>query len=303
MNWKDALIYLYFIIIESKQSGIYDDLQRLSNNDSPEFTDEELMTIYLFGIIRRKYSEKKEIYNYTVDHLQDWFPKLPKYHAFCKRLNRLNPAFMRLMNYLYQRQELPDWLIQEGYRIDAAVDSLPIMLAKGSRSDSAKVALEIANKGYCATKNVYYHGLKAHALNIIVPESLPKMLQLVFTEASAQDNTVYKEQIAPYCPNNLNVHADRIYHDEKAAKDLLGCYDIQMSPIQKRKKGQLELDAAQKLMNKVFSSVRQPIESYFQWVIEKTDIQIASKVRSTNALLVHIYGKMAAALIISIFGF
>lgn len=40
MNWKDALIYLYFIIIESKQAEIYDDLQRSSNNDSPEFTDE-----------------------------------------------------------------------------------------------------------------------------------------------------------------------------------------------------------------------------------------------------------------------
>lgn len=127
MNWKDALIYLYFIIIESKQAGIYDDLQRISNNDSPEFTDEELLTVYLYGIIRRKYNEKKEIYAYTFDHLQDWFPKLPKYHAFCKRLNRLNSAFMRLMNYLYQRQELPDWLIQEGYRIDAAVDSLPII--------------------------------------------------------------------------------------------------------------------------------------------------------------------------------
>jgi hypothetical protein len=42
-----------------------------------------------------------------------------------------------------------------------------------------------------------------------------------------------------------------------------------MYPIQKRKRGQSELDATQKLMNKVFSSVRQPIESFFQWVFEK----------------------------------
>lgn len=302
MNWKDKLISIYFLINTSAYTRIAGDLVRQSNNDCPEFTDEELMTVYLFGIIQRKYSEKKDIWQYTQDHLLDWFPKLPKYEAFSKRLNRINQAFMGLMNYLYERQELPNWLVQEGYRIDATVDSLPIMLAKGSRTDSAKVAKELADKGYCATKKTFYHGLKAHSLNIIIPKELPKMSNLVFSAASESDNTIFKEQIAPYVPMNLNIHADRAYHDNAAIEQLKN-YDIQMSAIQKRKRGQLELSADQKLMNTIFSSVRQPIESFFAWIIEKTDIQIAAKVRSTNGLLLHIYGKMAAALIISIFNF
>ncbi len=49
------------------------------------------------------------------------------------------------------------------------------------------------------------------------------------------------------------------------------------------------------LYSKAVSAVRQPIESLFNWLIEKTDIQRASKVRSTNGLLVHVFGKIAAA--------
>jgi hypothetical protein len=43
--------------------------------------------------------------------------------------------------------------------------------------------------------------------------------------------------------------------------------------------------------------VRQPIESFFNWLIEKTTIQRASKVRSTAGLLVHLMGKIATAFI------
>ena len=32
------------------------------------------------------------------------------------------------------------------------------------------------------------------------------------------------------------------------------------------------------------------------WIIEKTDIQRASKVRSTQGLIVHVFGKIAAAI-------
>ncbi len=59
--------------------------------------------------------------------------------------------------------------------------------------------------------------------------------------------------------------------------------------------------AANDLFSKAVSSVRQPIESLFNWLIENTDIQRASKVRSTNGLLVHVFGRIAAAFIIFIF--
>jgi hypothetical protein len=39
----------------------------------------------------------------------------------------------------------------------------------------------------------------------------------------------------------------------------------------------------------------------FNWLIEKTDFQRASKVRSTKGLIVHVFGKIAAAFIYLIF--
>jgi len=56
------------------------------------------------------------------------------------------------------------------------------------------------------------------------------------------------------------------------------------------------IKAADDLWSTAVSKVRQPIESFFNWLIEKTDIQRASKVRSSNGLLIHVFGKVAAAI-------
>jgi len=55
--------------------------------------------------------------------------------------------------------------------------------------------------------------------------------------------------------------------------------------------------AANDLFSTAVSKVRQPIESLFNWLIEKTDIQRASKVRSTKGLMVHVFGRIEAACI------
>ena len=55
--------------------------------------------------------------------------------------------------------------------------------------------------------------------------------------------------------------------------------------------------------SKAGSTIRQPIESLFNWLIEQTDIQRASKVRSTKGLLTFICGRIAAAYIYLIFEF
>jgi uncharacterized protein (UPF0128 family) len=49
--------------------------------------------------------------------------------------------------------------------------------------------------------------------------------------------------------------------------------------------------------DKVYQKGNQPIESLLSWIEEKTNIQIAGKVRSYEGLLVHIFGKIAAALL------
>src|SRR3982751_153031 len=81
MTWKERLISLYCYISEDKRIQQHLATLRMSNNYQPAFTDEEVMTVYLFGIITGL-SKVKPIYNYTRNHLLDWFPQLPSYQAF-----------------------------------------------------------------------------------------------------------------------------------------------------------------------------------------------------------------------------
>jgi hypothetical protein len=50
--------------------------------------------------------------------------------------------------------------------------------------------------------------------------------------------------------------------------------------------------AANDLFSTAVSTITQPVESLFIWLIVKTDIQRAIKVRSTKGLLVHVFGKL-----------
>jgi hypothetical protein len=59
--------------------------------------------------------------------------------------------------------------------------------------------------------------------------------------------------------------------------------------------------AADKLFSTAVSRLRQPIESFFNWLIEKTDMQKPSKVRSLQGLIVHVFGKIAAAISLWVF--
>ncbi len=53
--------------------------------------------------------------------------------------------------------------------------------------------------------------------------------------------------------------------------------------------------AADGLFSTAVSRMRQSIESIFNWFIEKVDLQNASKVRSVQGLMVHLFGKLSAA--------
>ena len=59
--------------------------------------------------------------------------------------------------------------------------------------------------------------------------------------------------------------------------------------------------AADELYSKAVSAVRQPIEGFFNWLIQKSDIQNASKVRSTKGLNLHLFARFAVAFIGLIF--
>ena len=76
-----------------------------------------------------------------------------------------------------------------------------------------------------------------------------------------------------------------------------------MYAIQPRVRGQLRLPLFAQVHNTTISRIRQPIESWFNWLNQKTHIQNASKVRSTKDLLAPVFGRLAAAMIALIFNF
>jgi hypothetical protein len=293
----DKLVKIYFHVCEKFENELKFSCMRFSNNDKPEFTDQEAMTIYLFCVNQEQRMKIKQIHSFANDYLRSWFPMLPSYTAFDNRLNRLSEAFKQFAGSLlidYKPTECSDEV--------SLLDSLPIITCSGKRT--GKVAREITDKGYCSTKSMYYYGLKLHALAFHRQHRLPFPEQLLLTPASENDLNVFKNAWEDI--ENRTFYGDKIYHNVDYFDNLTSSKNsIMLTPI-KGIKNQSEWEkqfdrAYNDLFSKAVSTIRQPIESFFNWLIEKTDFQRASKTRSTTGLLVHVFGKIAAAFVPLIF--
>jgi hypothetical protein len=293
----DKLIKIYFQVCEKYENELKFSCMRFSNNDEPEFTDQEAMTIYLFCVNQEQRMKIKQIHSFANDYLRSWFPRLPSYSAFDNRLNRLSEAFKQLAGSLLTEYK-PSTCSDD----ESILDSLPIITCSGKRI--GKVASEITDKGYCSTKSMYYFGLKLHALAFKHPNKLPFPEQLLVTPASANDLTVFKNAWEGI--EDRTFYGDKIYHNVDYFNNLTSSKNsIMLTPI-KGVKNQSEWEknfdrAYNELFSKAVSTIRQPIEAFFNWLIEKTDFQRASKTRSTAGLLVHVFGKISAAFISLIF--
>jgi hypothetical protein len=73
---------------------------------------------------------------------------------------------------------------------------------------------------------------------------------------------------------------DKAYCDGPLKEQLAEDQDLDLLTPIKKTKGQKTLSAADSLYSAAVSRMRQPIESLFNWINEKTGIQQASKVRS-----------------------
>jgi hypothetical protein len=293
----DKLIKIYFQVCEKYENELKFSCMRFSNNDEPEFTDQEAMTIYLFCVNQEQRMKIKQIHSFANDYLRSWFPMLPSYAAFDNRLNRLSEAFKQLAGSLLTEYK-PSTCSDD----ESVLDSLPIITCSGKRT--GKVASEITDKGYCSTKSMYYFGLKLHALAFKHPNKLPFPEQLLVTPASENDLTVFKNAWEGI--EDRTFYGDKIYHNVDYFNNLTSSKNsIMLTPI-KGVKNQSEWEknfdrAYNDLFSKAVSTIRQPIEAFFNWLIEKTDFQRASKTRSTAGLLVHVFGKISAAFISLIF--
>lgn len=293
----DKLIKIYFHVCQKFENELQFQCSRFSNNNAPEFTDQEAMTIYLYAISQEQRLIIKQIHTFADEYLRSWFPKLPSYAAFNHRLNWLSEAFKQFADSL-----LIDFKPDNCSQQMSLLDSMPIITCSGKRT--GKVAREITDKGFCSTKSMYYYGLKLHALAFQRNKGLPFPEQLLITPASENDLTLFIKAWEDI--ENRTFYGDKIYHKVDYFNNLYSSKNsVMLTPV-KAIKNQPVWDkqfdrAANDLFSTCVSRIRQPIESFFNWLIEKTDFQRASKTRSTAGLFLHVYGKIAAAFIHLIF--
>ena len=292
------MLQLKLIALYSYLCDVYDNelrwyCQRFSpNGNEGEFTDQELLCGYLFALMEGQKPQVKSLWKFLHDYWLDWFPSLPSYVGFNRRLNRLSGVMEHLVNRIATDMAQSD---EQWIKDMSIIDSFPIMTCSSRRK--GKVARELADKGYCATKKMHYYGLKLHFIGFHRPGGLPLPEQMKVSPASWHDLTAMRQEIAQM--KGRAIFADKIYIDKDLQQHLNNQGSHLYTPV-KRIKGQSEWErqfnaAADNLFSTAVSRIRQPVESIFNWLQEKVGLQNASKVRSTKGLIVHTFGKIAAA--------
>jgi hypothetical protein len=288
---ENQLIQLYLLVCHIYDTQSDTSFQRLSNNSKPVFTDQELVTIYLFGHLQGLF-EKKAIHKLIEDYWRHFFPTLPAYQTFVARLNQLEPTFQTIGGYL--QKMLAGNFTPE---IDRLIDSLPVMLAAGGHAYSARVAREVADVGYCASKRTYFHGVRLHTIAHRRSGRLPLPAQIWLREGSCHDlQSVREPEVS--LPNSALI-GDKAFVDPTFQAMLKEQQTTLYAP-RKKPKGK-ELSKIEKYYNRLVSRLRQPIESLFNWLIDKTEIQRAGQVRSTEGLMIHCFGKLTVAMFLLVF--
>lgn len=293
MQQEYQLIGLYYYVCEQYNKHLFYNVQRFSNNTTQNITDEEIMTMYLYCVCYEEKSQISSIYNHITKYWLSWFPKLPSYQSFNYRLNNLLDAFSELVVLLMESLTLPSDKIEI-----LLGDSFPIITCSHKRA--GKVAPNITSKGFCATKNMHYFGVKLHALNLRREKALPIPKFLGVTPANVHDLTALRPVLEQ--THVTATYLDKAYCDKELVQNMAQNNNILITPI-KNKRGIAPIikqfdNASDQMQNTSVSKIRQPIESFFNWINELTNIQRASKIRSEKGLMVHIWGKLAAALFI-----
>lgn len=281
------LITLYCAVCNHYNTALVTQAQRCSNNFCPKFTDEEAITTYIWGLHNQKF-EVKACYEFIKDYYGDWFPDLPSYQAYNNRICFLADAFKTLASILLCNLGL------NPAHSDFVGDSMPVVVAGGKRSGRAKTAGELCNKGYCASKDMWYYGVKLHTFAQCNYKAMPKPAMMTVSKASEHDLAVAKEMLDDAV--NLRFFGDSAFADKEWKAYMLSKNNVEIFTPVKHKKNQKKLPFWDGIYSSAVSGVKQAVESFNNWLNEKTNIQRASKVRSAAGLTAFIFARIACAL-------
>ena len=88
------------------------------------------------------------------------------------------------------------------------------------------------------------------------------------------------------------LYADKAYADTAWAEALKKDHALELLTPRKKHKGDVLVSGDS--FSTFVSSIRQPIECFFNWLNRLTNIQSACLVRSLSGLLPHVFGRIAA---------
>lgn len=272
MDWQFQLIADYIVIESTMQCS---SVARRWRRGEPTFTDAEVLTCYCMGL-RRGLRRVVDIHRLASCELADWFPGLPCYEQFLRRLNRLGPYCRQLCEKQFDDNE----------KDHSAIDSAPVIVAEQARSGRARVAPNICDKGYNASKKKYFYGFKLHVA-CDTRNSAP--YSIVFAEispASTHDIQVLKRTIQGF--RSKFIHGDKAYRSYLLLKKASSMGKTIITPLKKcRGERTQRLDV--QLVNSLVSSTRQVVETAIGWINQRTGILRASHLRSSKGIIRHTY--------------
>ena len=271
------LISIYCWLDDSfERKGVAYLVERFGPGKPPEFTDVELLSAYLFARLQG-FTGHKKCWEFIDKFHLDWFPELPRYSSWVERLLRLEPAMPSLLESL---------LLKPRGEAKRVVDSCPVVVCSARRSKRSKTAEMLADTGYCGTKRMFYRGVKLHVVaHLDGSRSVPYPLVIGVSRAGMNDIDGLR-QIIPDLHGG-EIWFDKAYRgkDDKTTLEGQGC-GVRMPRV--KHKG-LHHFKGRDTLNYTISRERQPIETLFSWLSERTGFQDAHKVRSARGLLFFIW--------------
>ena len=291
------LIWLYlFIDRQYNQTELPLYSLRLSNNCIPLFTDSELFTCAIFTELM-KCRTKKDGYLYLRRHYLTWFPNLPKYEVYIRKLNKYHEAISYIFKLLRNT-----FAVLSDQKI-AQIDTAPVSVSQAQHSSRARAAKPFVSKGYCPSKRMYYVGVKLQVISQNRVSQLPYPIDYHIETAEMHDLDIAKLTL-PYSElSDIDLYGDKGYIDKDFQLDLFDEKHINLITPNKKVKGQPPLTLFQNAYNAIHSSIRQPIDTLLGWIDDQTNIENASKVRSVDGLFYHINIKMVVALLLLVIQF
>ena len=112
-------------------------------------------------------------------------------------------------------------------------------------------------------------------------------------------NSTALRELSPQLPTKSGLFADKAYFHAETFAEFKETGSFLLASY-KRHRNEPESNVPT-LYNRFVSAIRQPLESLFNWLIQRTDLQNASRVRSSQGLKVHCYGKLAVACLLLTF--